>query len=100
MFPAKPNTKKLLRSNLMPSKIDHAKTLLSSSLLGLSRIRLCPPPTYSMQYVDIYSILADFLSYLFNKCKLQAGAELCQAQEKLGIATPALFSKKLLSSSC
>ena len=32
---------------------------------------------------------------IFNK---QAGAELCQAQDKLGLANPALPSKKLRSS--
>ena len=32
-----------------------------------------------------------------NRIGIQAGAELCQAQEKLGIAMPALPSKKLWS---
>jgi hypothetical protein len=36
----------------------------------------------------------------FGKSVKQAGAELRQAQEKLGIATPTLPSKKLWSSSC
>ena len=36
---------------------------------------------------------------LFNKKVKQAGAELCQAQEKLGLAKTTLLSNKLMRSS-
>ena len=36
---------------------------------------------------------------ILEKERKQAGAELCQAQEKLGLANPTLPSKKLLLSS-
>ena len=36
-----------------------------------------------------------FITYLQGLYEEQAGAELCQAQERLGLAKPALLSKKL-----